>query len=134
MSETEFNKILLEAIDKGLSSIGDSSKQAIYFHLERVFNINRQEIPDKLADFQDALEKIFGLGAQFLEIIIMRRLYEKIGHSIQLEGTADFSFTEYVAAVKRSFMEKRKLRARSGLIHAAKIRTLLFSRGSESDG
>jgi hypothetical protein len=133
LSETEFNKILLEAIDKGLSSIGDSSKQSIYFHLERVFNINRQEIPDKIADFQDALEKIFGLGAQFLEIIIMKRLHEKIGQPIQL-GTADFSFVEYVSAVKRSFLEKKKLRTRHGLIHAAKLRTLLFSRRSDKNG
>jgi hypothetical protein len=130
LSETEFNKILLEAIDKGLSSIGDSSKQSIYFHLERVFNINRQEIPDKITDFQDALEKIFGLGAKFLEIIIMKRLHEKVGQPVQLQEPADFSFIEYVTAVRHNFLEKKKLRTRHGLIHATKLRMLFYARRS----
>ena len=82
----------LKPIDDGLSQIGDSSKQAIYFHLEKGFNIKRQEIPDKIADFKDAIEKIFGLGASFLEILIMKRLYEKVGQTVQLQGSEDFSF------------------------------------------
>jgi hypothetical protein len=55
LSKEEFDKFLLEAIDEGLASIGESSKQAIYFHLERGFNIKRQEIPNKIADFKDAI-------------------------------------------------------------------------------
>ena len=112
MPKKEFEELLLEAIDEGLASIRESSKQAIYFHLEKGFNIKRQEIPDKIADFQDAIEKIFGLGASFLEIPIMKRLYEKVGQTVQLQGSEDFTFTEYVTAVRRSFLEKRKLRTR----------------------
>ena len=72
MSKKEFDELLLGTIDEGLASIGESSKQAIYFHIEKGFNIKRQEIPDKIADFQNAIEKIFGLGASFLEILIMK--------------------------------------------------------------
>jgi hypothetical protein len=108
LPKEKFDKLLLEAIDEGLSSIGESSKQAIYFHLERGFNIKRQEFPDRIEDFKSAIEKIFGLGAGFLEILIMKRLYEKVGHPVKLQGPENFAFSEYVTAVKRSFLEKKE--------------------------
>ena len=90
LPKKEFDELLLEAIDEGLSSIGDSSKQAIYFNLEKGFNIIRQEIPDKIAGFKDAIACM--LGASFLELLIMRCLYEKVGQTVQLQGSEDFSF------------------------------------------
>lgn len=108
LSKKEFDELLLGTIDLGLTSIGESSKQAIYFHLEKGFNIKRQEIPDKIADFQDAIEKIFGLGASFLEILIMKRLHEEVRQTVQLQASEDFTFTEYVTAVRRRFLEKKE--------------------------
>lgn len=108
MSLQEFNRLLLEAVDEGLSTLGESSKQAIYFHLEKRFDIKKQEIPEKIEVFASAIEKIFGLGANFLEILIMKRLYEKLGRSFRFYGDEGFTFTEYVTAARRSFVEKRK--------------------------
>jgi len=103
----DFERLLLEAVDEGLSSLGESSKQAIYFHLKISFNLKRHEIPHKIEDFADAIEKIFGLGANFLEILIMKRLYEKTGRVFKWPESKDFTFTEYVAVAKRSFVEKK---------------------------
>jgi len=108
MSKEDFDKLLLEALDEGLSSIGESSKQAIYFHLEKGFKIKKDEIPYKIEDFARAIEKIFGLGADFLEILIMRRLCEKVGGTVQLYVSRDFAFAEYVTEIKRSFLKKKK--------------------------
>ena len=108
MVEKGFDELLLEAVDEGLSSIGDSAKQAIYFHLEKVFNVKKHEIPYRIEDFTRAVEKIFGPGANVLEILIMKLLYEKIGRTVQLRESKDFTFTKYVDAVKRSFLEKKK--------------------------
>jgi hypothetical protein len=52
------------------------------------------------------LKKIFGLGASFLEILIMKRLHEEVGQTVQLHGSRHFAFTEYVTAVRRSYLEK----------------------------
>lgn len=109
MPKPGFNKLLREAVDEGLSSLGENSKQAIYFHLKKSFNIKKQEIPYKIEALANAIEKIFGLGANFLEILIMKRLYEKIGQSFRMRGSEDFTFTEYVATAKRSFLEKRPM-------------------------
>jgi len=108
MSKHAFDKLLLKAIDEGLSSLGESPKQAIYFHLEKKFHIRKQEIPLKINDFTYSIDKIFGLGSNFLEILIMKRLHEKIGGTFKFNETADFTFAEYVAKARRSFSEENK--------------------------
>lgn len=108
MSNCDFERILLEAIDESLSSLGQSSKQAVYFHLEQSFNIKKHEIPYKINAFAEAIERIFGVGAKFLEILIMKQLHKKIGGIIKLHEYANLAFTEYITAAKRSFLEKNK--------------------------
>jgi hypothetical protein len=108
MSEEEFDRLLLEAIDEGFSAIGESSKQAIYYHLENGFKIPRQEIPKKIGEFEHAIERIFGLGANFLGILIMKLLYEKVNRKVQLQSQRDFKFTIYVQAAKRSFLQQKE--------------------------
>ena len=68
----EFEKLLIEAIDESLSSLGDSPKQSILFHLENTFKIEKQEIPDNIDSFDVALKKLFGPGADFLEALIVK--------------------------------------------------------------
>lgn len=70
--------MLLEAIDDALSCLGESQKTAIYYHLEKTFNIKRLEIPDRVDDFSSALERLFGLGAKHFEILFMKSLYVKV--------------------------------------------------------
>jgi len=78
MSRPDFNEILLASIDEALSSLGENVAAAIYFHLENTFNIKREEIPQRISDFSDALEKLFGIGARTLEILCMEKLYSKV--------------------------------------------------------
>jgi hypothetical protein len=103
-----FDKLLLEAVDEALASLGDSAKQAIYFHLEDKFKIARNEIPQRVEDFGDGLEKIFGMGAQFLEILIMKQLHERIGSPLEWDENKELVFIEYVAAARRSFLKERR--------------------------
>ncbi len=107
LSKNSFEKLLLEAIDEGLSSLGDSAKHAIYFHLENTFNISRRDIPSKIEEFADALEKIFGLGAKPIEILIIRRLNEKVGGVVEYPQHKDLVFTEYIAAARQSFLKEK---------------------------
>jgi len=104
-----FERLLLKAIDDGLSSLGDSPKRVVYFYIEKKFNIKKRDIPNKIEEFVDALEKIFGFGAKFLEILIIRRLYEKVGQIFEWnERHTDLTFTEYVAAARQSYLKKKE--------------------------
>jgi|SRR4030042_4154171 len=91
-----FRELLIEAVDNVFSSLGDSCKQAIYFHLKDRYNISKHEIPYRIEDFADALEKIFGAGAKLIEIEIMRALFTKVQVFSYSPKQEDLSFTNYV--------------------------------------
>jgi len=97
----KIEEVLMEAIDEGLSLLGESSKQAIYFHLEKTLKMNRLDIPYRIEEFTDAIEKIFGTGAKIVEIQIMRCLFKKVGYTFKhYPKRKNITFTEYIAAVK----------------------------------
>ena len=102
----DFNELLLEAIDEALNSLGESVKQSIYFHIENKF-VSKQNIPDKIQDFQGGLEKIFGAGAQFIEILIMKNLHAKIGITLTVKSNDPLEFVNYVNTAKQSFSKKQ---------------------------
>lgn len=104
---SEFDELLLSAIDETLSSLGESVKQSIYFHIEKKFNVAKDEIPQKLEEFQGGLEKIFGAGAQFIEILIMKNLYSKVGFALKIAGEK-VEFVRYVDAVREAFRKKTR--------------------------
>jgi hypothetical protein len=100
-NKTKFEEKLLEAIDEGLSFLGESPKQALYFHLEKTLKMNRLDIPYRIDEFTDAIEKIFGAGAKILEIQIMKCLFKKIGYKIKYyPKQKSLTFNDYIAAVK----------------------------------
>jgi hypothetical protein len=103
-----FENLLIEAVDEGLASLGESAKQSIYFHLEGRFKIAKKDIPYRLEDFTDGIEKIFGLGAHFIEILIMKSLFEKTGQRLEWNEKKELVFVEYVAAAKQSFLKRKK--------------------------
>lgn len=98
-----FNRFLLEAVDEGLSLVGKSAEQTVYFHLEKNFNISRDDIPHRIDEFANALEKMFGLGAKVIEIRIMKKLYKKIGNFKYVLKQDDIVFTKYVAALREYY-------------------------------
>lgn len=74
MIDTSLNKSVIEAVDSGLLALGENSRKAIYFHLEKTFNIKKEEIASRFEEFKEALEDIFGPGAELIESSIMREL------------------------------------------------------------
>ena len=112
----DFEKLLLESIDEGLSLLGESSRQAIYFHLEQGCDLKREEIPEKIEAFASAIHSIFGLGASCLEILIMKQLYQKVGGLLELDEARQFQLTEYVNALRENLTNKRTKRKSSKVI------------------
>jgi hypothetical protein len=70
----DFNNLLIIAIDKTLSSLGEKPKSAVYLYLEKALNLPKCEIPDRVDEFSFGLEGLFGLGARFLEAGIIQSL------------------------------------------------------------
>ena len=104
MSPRNFKKTLLTAVEEGLSTLGDSSKQAILFHLENSFKIKREEIPTNLTEFKKALEKIFGPGAPYIEKLILKRLHDKL--NLGFENSENLDFLNSVENARKIFPEE----------------------------
>ena len=105
-----FGQILLEAIDEGLSALGEGVQVSLYFHLEDKFKIRKHEIPQRVGEFSDALERIFGLGTRHLEILFMKSLHSKIKLVCNWPTSCkwvvpEVTFQEYVRLMKQKFEE-----------------------------
>ncbi|MGD0160558.1 MAG: hypothetical protein ABSB89_09720 [Candidatus Bathyarchaeia archaeon] len=110
LTHDDFNKILLSAVDEGLCLLGESSKQAIIFHLEDSFQLKEENIPSNLTEFKKALDNIFGPGAAYLEKIIAKRLHEKLGLTFEEDKSTDF--LEYVKIAKSRIMKEGEITLR----------------------
>ena len=96
-----FEEVLLEAIDEGLSWIGESEKRMTYFYLEKKYKIKRQDIIVRVGDFTEAIEDIFGTGAKLLEIRIMESLFKKIGYIHPFSQNLEcLDFTKYIESAR----------------------------------
>jgi hypothetical protein len=104
IQSTAFDTLLLQAIDETLNSLGKSVGQSIYFHIENTLSVARTEIPQNLKKFQEGLEKIFGTGARFIEILIIKNLHAKLGHSLVMKKSEQLEFIEYVSTAKQSYI------------------------------
>jgi hypothetical protein len=104
--ETKFATILLDSIDEALSSLGQNVKLSIYFHLENKFSVPKEDIPDRIEDFSNALEQIFGLASKQLEILIIKHLHQKINLNYKWAGpnwlVPNLTFEKYVKLARLS--------------------------------
>ena len=75
-------------------TIGESGIKAIYFHIQKVTSVKREDIPDNFEALQKALEKIFGEGAKMIETAIVRNLCQKLG--VQPKDDKDKCFIERI--------------------------------------
>jgi hypothetical protein len=107
-----FEELLLESVDEGLSSLGETCKQAIYFHLEKKFKLHKQDIPFRIEDFTEAMENIFGVGAKVLEIRIMKNLFQNMGYPFPYfrpRTQKYLEFTKYIESARVYKQEPRML-------------------------
>ncbi|MBS7627087.1 hypothetical protein KEJ51_08685, partial [Candidatus Bathyarchaeota archaeon] len=74
-----FREDLLGAIDDGLLVLGEIVRQALYSHIERRYQVKREEIPDRLDVLHDTLEVVFGSGTQVIERLIAKTLCGRLG-------------------------------------------------------
>lgn len=83
LSRSLNDDLILEVIEKGLDALGESSKQAIWAFLEKEFNVNRNDLPANIREFQKGLQNIFGLGYSFLDTLFRQYLQEATGKNFQ---------------------------------------------------
>lgn len=105
--DKSFCEILSEAIDEAFSTLGESVKASIYYHLDNSLGLKRQEIPLRMEYFQIAIERVFGIGARHLEILIIKAIHEKLIVNCKWQMpdwvAPDITFYDYVQEVKKAY-------------------------------
>ena len=97
-----FEALVIEAIDQTFLKLGIEAKQAFYSFLEVHYKLNKEDIPDRIRDFVNALEQIFGTSASLLEIDVMKSIRQKAPSFIYIVKTPALSFEDYVESLKRN--------------------------------
>ena len=69
--------------------------------------IKKSEIPFRISDFQNALEKIFGVGTRMLEILFIKNLHNQIKIEFKKDLPSwvvpDITFQEYIRLVRMAY-------------------------------
>jgi hypothetical protein len=114
ISNGKFDQYLMESIDETLSSLGEVVKNAVFGHLGNEFQIDKADIPQKIVDFSKVIHKVFGLGADRLELKIVKSLSSKLQVDVQLTEyewplskwiVCDVSFTDNVQNLRGSYVK-----------------------------
>jgi hypothetical protein len=117
MNSENFKKVLFEAVDNGLLTLGESPRCAIYFRLEKNWQLKKEEIPQKVEKFLEGLENIFGPGSRVVEKVIVEDLYKKLG--LEFEEKMNFEFQDYVKQalkqLKKEMSKGKKRKAETKL-------------------
>jgi len=92
--QSEFKRALREAVDEGLLVLGESVRQSIYYHVERVHQVKPEQIVDKVEAFHEALRAMFGAGANIVEKLIIRDLYSTL--ALKFEEHEGWTLVDYV--------------------------------------
>jgi len=104
-TEEEFKAVIIESVDESLASFSNLDKQAVYLHLEKTYNIKKQEIPSKMDNFADAIEQMFGIGAKLVEMRIIEALHKRIPEFVFFPIKREIGFKEYLASL-RTFLSQ----------------------------
>jgi hypothetical protein len=92
------DEALLEAIDSGLLVPGEIVRETIFERLETVYGIKREEIPQKLPAFHEALLELTRSVANVMERVIARYLYSSL--DLSFVNREDWSIIDYVNHAK----------------------------------
>jgi hypothetical protein len=98
--DDKFKTVMMEAIDEVFSSFNTLDKQEVYFHVENIFKIKKEEIPFRIEAFADAIEQIFGVGTKLIEIRIIEALHKRIPDFMFTPKKGAVIFKEYVAGLR----------------------------------
>ena len=101
LRKNDFERLLSESLDDTLTDLfGEKSKQIIYTWLKRKYRIAREEIPERLSDFDLALTEMFGRSSGAIRRVIVKRLYSRM--RIEFVERANYGLLDYVADARLS--------------------------------
>jgi hypothetical protein len=99
-----FDRFVLESIDETIYALLGKEPHTTYFSiLESDFNLEREEIPEKLDEFDEALAAVLGGSRGVVVRAIARRLHAKVG--IPYQERSEYGLNEYVRDCRQQYLD-----------------------------
>jgi len=90
-----YSGLLSDAVDEGLSALGQAPKEAIYEVLKTDFSMGKSDIPMRFAEFSSILKENIGLGATpLLEFIV-----DRFSQGLHIESLSSIDLDESIRRV-----------------------------------
>jgi hypothetical protein len=90
------DNVIAEAVSESLSSFGPAFKQAVCGQLEQTYRIKQTEIPERINEFTNAIEAMFGIGAKIIELRIIEAIHNKMPAFVHFPKQGDLLFANYI--------------------------------------
>jgi KaiC/GvpD/RAD55 family RecA-like ATPase len=91
---------LLQAIDSGLLALGEIVRDTLYDRFDKKYQLKREEIPEKLDTFHNALGVMLGAGARVIETQIAKSLVSRLG--LDFTENLDWTIVNYFDLARRA--------------------------------
>jgi len=90
-----YSGLLSDAVDEGLSALGQAPRKAIYEVLKTDFSMRKSDIPMRFAEFSSILKENIGLGATpLLEFIV-----DRFSQGLHIESLSSIDLDESIRRV-----------------------------------
>jgi len=100
MRKKKFDKLLAKAVDEAMKEIfGETGAKIIYDSLEHDHSLKREDIPERLEDFERGLEKILSSGAWVMVRKVLTNLYSNFG--LEYRNKENYSFANHVGILQK---------------------------------
>jgi hypothetical protein len=90
---TRLQNALLESVDEGFLSLGETMRDVLYQYIHSKYQLRREEIPDHLETFHQALQGL-DAGAKIMEKLIAKNLCMRLG--LKFTERADWTLIDYM--------------------------------------
>jgi KaiC/GvpD/RAD55 family RecA-like ATPase len=91
---------LLQAIDSGLLALGEIVRDTLYDRFDKKYQLKREEIPERLDTFHNALQVMLGAGAKVIETQIAKSLGSRL--DLDFTENVDWTIVNYFDLAKRA--------------------------------
>jgi hypothetical protein len=88
------------AVDEALLVPGEIVRTAIYKRIERSYQFRREEIPEKLETFHQALQKLLSKSGKVMEKLIAKSLYRRL--KLNFTEHDGWTLVDYVNHAKKA--------------------------------
>ena len=73
------NEVLTCAVERGLSALGKSVAQVVFYNIDKRYSLKKRDIVKNPGCFVEALQAIFGSGAETIQKLIIRSICSATG-------------------------------------------------------